>query len=113
MPPLSIKPKSEGRWDLVSLGEVMLRLDPYDARISTTRTFRVLEGGGEYNVARGLLRCFGMRTTVVTALTHNPVGRLVQDLIHQGGVDQSHVTWVGYEGVVRTVRIGLNFTERG
>ncbi|PYY01450.1 MAG: sugar kinase, partial [Acidobacteria bacterium] len=91
MPPLTTKPQSECKWDLVSLGEVMLRLDPYDARISTTRTFRVWEGGGEYNVARGLLRCFGMRTTVVTALTDNPVGRLVQDLIYQGGVDQSHV----------------------
>jgi len=113
MPPLTTKPQSECKWDLVSLGEVMLRLDPYDARISTTRTFRVWEGGGEYNVARGLLRCFGMRTTVVTALTDNPVGRLVQDLIYQGGVDQSHVKWVGYDGVGRTVRNGLNFTERG
>src|SRR5205814_6226047 len=113
MPPLTTKPQSECKWDLVSLGEVMLRLDPYDARISTTRTFRVWEGGGEYNVARGLLRCFGMRTTVVTALTDNPVGRLVQDLIYQGGVDQSHVKWVGYDGVGRAVRNGLNFTERG
>src|SRR5437763_10693566 len=113
MPPLTTKPQSECKWDLVSLGEVMLRLDPYDARISTTRTFRVWEGGGEYNVARGLLRCFGMRTTVVTALTDNPVGRLVQDLIYQGGVDQSHVKWVPYDGVGRTVRNGLNFTERG
>jgi len=91
----------------------MLRLDPYDTRISTTRSFRVWEGGGEYNVARGLHRCFGMQTSVVTALADNPVGRLVQDLIYQGGVDQSHVKWVPYDGVGRTVRNGLNFTERG
>jgi 2-dehydro-3-deoxygluconokinase len=110
---LKIKPKSECRWDCVSLGEVMLRLDPGDDRIHTTREFRVWEGGGEYNVARGLKRCFGLDTALVTALAENPVGRLVQDLIYQGGVDQSHVRWVKYDGVGRTVRNGLNFTERG
>ena len=113
MSSLTIKAKSECRWDLVSLGEVMLRLDPWDSRIATTRSFRVWEGGGEYNVARGLRRCFGMDTAVVTAFADNPVGRLVQDLIYQGGVDQSHVKWVSYDGVGRTVRNGLNFTERG
>jgi 2-dehydro-3-deoxygluconokinase len=113
MPQLTIKPKSDCKWDLVSLGEVMLRLDPGDSRISTTRSFRVWEGGGEYNVARGLLRCFGMKTAVVTALADNPIGRLVQDLIYQGGVDQSHLKWVPYDGVGRAVRNGLNFTERG
>ncbi len=110
---LYIKPKENCRWDLVSLGEVMLRLDPGDGRISTTRKFQVWEGGGEYNVARGLKRCFGMDTAIVTALADNPVGRLVQDLIYQGGVDQSHVRWVEYDGVGRVVRNGLNFTERG
>src|SRR3954470_4606912 len=113
MPALTIKPKSDCKWDLVSLGEVMLRLDPEDVRISTARNFRVWEGGGEYNVARGLRRCFGMDTAVVTAFADNPVGRLVQDLIYQGGVDQSHVKWVKYDGVGRSVRNGLNFTERG
>jgi 2-dehydro-3-deoxygluconokinase len=110
---LKIKPKSECRWDLVSLGEVMLRLDPGDGRIHTARTFQAWEGGGEYNVARGLKRCFGMETAIVTALADNPVGRLVQDLIYQGGVDQSQVKWVKDDGVGRTVRNGLNFTERG
>jgi 2-dehydro-3-deoxygluconokinase len=100
-------------WDLVSLGEVMLRLDPGDERISTTRHFRVWEGGGEYNVARGLRRCFGMDTAVVTALADNPVGRLVEDLMLQGGVGQKYVRWVPSDGVGRTVRNGLNFTERG
>ena len=111
--PLKIKPKTGSRWDLVALGEVMLRLDPGDRRIWTTRTFDAYEGGGEYNVARGLKRCFGMDTAIVTALADNPVGRLVQDLIYQGGVDQSLVRWVEYDGVGRTVRNGLNFTERG
>ncbi len=110
---LKIRQKSDCRWDLISLGEVMLRLDPGDGRIHTTRTFQVWEGGGEYNVARGLKRCFNMETAVVTALADNPVGRLVQDLIYQGGVDQSHVRWMKYDGVGRDARNGLNFTERG
>jgi len=110
---LTIKAKEQCRWDLVSLGEVMLRFDPGDRRVWTTRSFEVSEGGGEYNVARGLKRCFGLETAIVTAFADNPVGRLLQDLIHQGGVDQSLVRWVGYDGVGRAVRNGLNFTERG
>ena len=110
---MQIKTKSECRWDCVSLGEVMLRLDPGAGRVHTTRNFQVWEGGGEYNVARGLKRCFALDTAIVTALADNPVGRLVQDLIYQGGVDQSHVHWVKYDGVGREVRNGLNFTERG
>ncbi len=113
MAALTIKPKSACRWDLVAVGEVMLRLDPGDGRIATTRSFQAWEGGGEYNVARGLKRCFGLDTTIVTALVDNPVGRLVEDLMFQGGVDQSHVRWARDDGVGRTVRNGLNFTERG
>ncbi len=101
------------RWDLVSLGEVMLRLDPGDGRVSTAREFRACEGGGEYNVARGLRRCFALRTAHVTSLADNPVGRLIEDLMLQGGVDLSHLRWVADDGVGRTVRNGLNFTERG
>jgi 2-dehydro-3-deoxygluconokinase len=97
----------------VSLGEVMLRLDPGEGRISTARTFQAWEGGGEYNVARGLKRCIGLDTAIVSALADNPVGRLVQDLIYQGGVDQSHLKWTPYDGIGRMVRNGLNFTERG
>src|SRR5881394_2319497 len=111
--PLSIRAKASCRFDLVALGEVMLRLDPGDARIATTRQFQVWEGGGEYNVARGLKRCFGLDTAIVTALVDNPVGRLVQDLIYQGGVDQSQVRWVADDGVGRRARNGLNFVERG
>jgi len=113
MPKLNIKPKRDCLWDLVSLGEVMLRLDPGDQRITTARQFRAWEGGGEYNVARGLKRCFGMDTAIVTALADNPVGRLIEDLMLQGGVSQKYVRWVRYDGVGRTVRNGLNFTERG
>ncbi len=113
MAKLVVKPKQGSAWDLVSLGEVMLRLDPGDQRIATTRQFRVWEGGGEYNVARGLKRCFGLDTAVVTALADNPIGRLVEDLMFQGGVSQKYVRWVPYDGVGRTVRNGLNFTERG
>ena len=110
---LKLRQKSDCRWDLVSLGEVMLRFDPGDRRVSTTRSFEVSEGGGEYNVARGLRRCFGLHTAVVTAVVDNPVGRLLEDLMLQGGVDQSLVRWVDSDGVGRTVRNGLNFTERG
>ncbi len=106
-------PDSPRRWDCLSLGEVMLRLDPGEGRIHTTRQFQVWEGGGEYNVARGLRRCFGLRTAIATALAENQVGRLVEDFILQGGVDTSLLKWVPYDGVGRTVRNGLNFTERG
>jgi 2-dehydro-3-deoxygluconokinase len=112
MAELLVKSRESCRWDCVALGEVMLRLDPGDMRVHTAREFRVWEGGGEYNVARGLRRCFGLNTAVVTALADNPVGRLVEDLMLQGGVEQ-RVTWVKYDGVGRTVRNGLNFTERG
>jgi 2-dehydro-3-deoxygluconokinase len=110
---LHIKPKGQCRWDMVSLGEVMVRFDPGPRRIWTTRSFDVCEGGGEYDVARGLKRCFGLDTAHVTAFADNPVGRLLQDLIYQGGVDQSFVRWVEYDGIGRKVRNGLNFTERG
>jgi 2-dehydro-3-deoxygluconokinase len=91
----------------------MLRLDPGDGRVRTARSFRVWEGGGEYNVARGLRRCFGLRTAVVTAIVDNEVGRLLEDLMLQGGVDLSHVRWTPFDGVGRAARVGLNFTDRG
>ena len=113
MTTLDLRPAEECRYDLVSLGEVMLRLDPGETRIRTARSFTAWEGGGEYNVARGLRRCFGLRTAVVTALADNAVGHLVEDLMLQGGVDTSHVRWLEYDGIGRRVRNGLNFTERG
>ena len=110
---LAIRGANDCRYDLVALGEVMLRLDPGEERVRTAREFRVWEGGGEYNVARGLRRCFGMRTAIVTALADNDIGRLLEDFMLQGGVDTSLVRWVPYDGIGRTVRNGLNFTERG
>ena len=110
---LSTKPKEACRWDLVALGEVMLRFDPGDKRIWTTRKFDVYEGGGEYNVARAFKRCFGQESAIVTAFVDNAVGRLLQDLIFQGGVDQSLIRWVPDDGVGRTARNGLNFVDRG
>lgn len=111
--PLNIKPAADCRWDALALGEVMLRLDPGEGRIRTARSFQVWEGGGEYNVVRGLRRCFGLRTAVVTAIVDNDIGRLLEDLMLQGGVDLSHVKWVPFDGIGRAARIGLNFTERG
>src|SRR5207248_3524179 len=110
---MNVRPAESCRYDLVALGEVMLRFDPGDGRIATARTFSVSEGGGEYNVARGLRRCFGLRTAIVTAIADNPVGRLLEELILQGGVDQSYVAWVPYDGIGRGARNGLNFVERG
>jgi 2-dehydro-3-deoxygluconokinase len=110
---LDLKPASECKYDILSLGEVMIRLDPADGRIHTTRYFRVWEGGGEYNVARGLRRTFGKRAAVVTAIADNPVGRLLEDLLLQGGVSLEYVQWVPFDGIGRKTRVGLNFTERG
>src|SRR5207253_6812694 len=101
---LTIKPKKECRWDLVSLGEVMVRFDPGERRIATARSFEVCEGGGEYNVARGLKRCFGLDTAVVTAVANDPAGRLLEDLIYQGGVAPSLVRWGEDDGVGRAAR---------
>jgi 2-dehydro-3-deoxygluconokinase len=113
MTDLNIRPAAECRYDVISLGEVMLRLDPGEGRIRTARSFRVWEGGGEYNVARGLRRAFGLRGAVVTALADNEIGRLVEDFVINGGLDTSFIRWVPYDGIGRTVRNGLNFTERG
>jgi len=110
---LNIRPAAECHYDAVSLGEVMLRLDPGEGRIRTARSFRAWEGGGEYNVTRGLRRAFGLRTAVVTALADNEIGHLVEDMILQGGVSTDFIKWVPYDGIGREVRNGLNFTERG
>jgi 2-dehydro-3-deoxygluconokinase len=113
MATLDVKPPATCKYDLLSLGEIMLRFDPGEGRIRTTREFKVWEGGGEYNVARGLRRCFGLRTAVATAFAENEVGRLLEDFILQGGVATDFIKWVPFDGVGRTVRNGLNFTERG
>ena len=113
MKTLPIKAAATCAYDLMALGEVMLRLDPGEGRIRCAREFRVWEGGGEYNVARGLRRCFGLRTAVCTAFADNEVGCLLEDCILQGGVATEHIKWLPFDGVGRAVRNGLNFTERG
>src|SRR5438094_3025369 len=110
---INIKPAGACRYDMLALGEIMLRLDPGEGRVRTAREFRVWEGGGEYNVARALRRCFNLKTAVCTAFADNDVGRLLEDFILQGGVDTQFIKWLPYDGVGRTVRNGLNFTERG
>ncbi|MGC6455217.1 MAG: PfkB family carbohydrate kinase [Coraliomargaritaceae bacterium] len=110
---LEIKSPETCQYACVSLGEVMLRLDPGDGRVHTARQFNAWEGGGEYNVTRGLRRCFGLKAAVVTALADNPVGRLIEDFILQGGVDTDFIQWKDYDGIGRSVRNGLNFTEKG
>ncbi len=110
---LNIKPASACRWDQISLGEVMLRLDPGEGRIRTAREFKAWEGGGEYNTSRGLRKCFGLRTAVCTAFVDNEVGHLIEDFIMQGGVATDFIKWREDDGIGRTVRNGLNFTERG
>jgi 2-dehydro-3-deoxygluconokinase len=111
--PLPIKPRDNCTFDQISLGEIMLRLDPREGRIRTARHFTAWEGGGEYNVARGLRKCFGLRTAVVTAFVDNEVGHLIEDFIMQGGVATDFIQWRADDGIGRTVRNGLNFTERG
>ena len=110
---LNLKSADQCRFDMVALGEILLRLDPGEGRVRTARQFNAWEGGGEYNVARGLRRCFGLKTAVVTAFADNEMGRLVEDFILQGGVNVDYVQWRDYEGIGRAVRNGLNFTERG
>jgi len=110
---LNLKSKKDCFYDMLSMGEIMLRLDPGETRIKCARSFRAWEGGGEYNVARGLRKCFGMKTGVITALADNDMGRLIEDFIMQGGVDTSLINWIPYDGIGRKVRNGINFTERG
>ncbi len=110
---LDLRPADECAFDAVALGEVMLRLDPGERRIRTARQFDAWEGGGEYNVVRGLRRVFGLRTAILTALVDNEIGRLIEDFILTGGVDTRFIKWVDFDGIGRQARNGLNFTERG
>jgi 2-dehydro-3-deoxygluconokinase len=110
---LSIQSSTDVKWDMLALGEVLLRLDPGEGRIRSSRQFRAWEGGGEYNAARGLRRCFGHRTGLLSAFADNEIGRLLEELILQGGVDVDLVKWVPYDGMGRKVRNPINFTERG
>ena len=110
---MEIKSAESCKYDILSLGEVMLRLDPGEGRVRTARSFNAWEGGGEYNVARGLRRCFGQRAALVSAFVDNEIGRLIENFLLTGGVDTSYLKWVQHDGSGRASRNGLNFTERG
>jgi len=110
---MPLKLRDKFTFDQISLGEIMLRLDPGEGRVRTAREFKVWEGGGEYNVARGLRKCFGLKTAVCTALVDNEIGHLIEDFIMQGGVATDFILWRADDGMGRSVRNGLNFTERG
>ena len=112
MSELIIKSAADTKWDCVSFGEVMLRMDPGFGRVRNARQFQVWEGGGEYNVARAMRKCWGKRAAVVTALPKNDLGWLVEDFIMQGGVDMSHVIWRDFDGLGKNTRVGLNCTEK-
>src|ERR1700679_51083 len=110
---LTLKAAKDCTYDMIALGEIMLRLDPGEGRVRTAREFKVWEGGGEYNVARGLRKCFGLKTAVCTAFVDNEVGHLIEDFIMQGGVSTDYILWRPDDGIGRSMRNGLNFTERG
>ncbi len=111
--PIPLRPAGECRFDVLTLGEVMLRFDPAEGRIRTAREFRVYEGGGEYNVGRALRRVFGHRVALVTAIGDNETGRLLEDLLLQGGTNLDHVVWKPADDLGRRHRNPINFTERG
>lgn len=113
MEELKIKKREDCRWDAAALGEIMLRFDPGEGRIKTARHFNVWEGGGEYNVVRGLRKCFKLKTAVVTGIPETDLGYLLEDFICQGGVDYSYSRWFPYDGIGRENRQGLNFVEKG
>src|SRR6516162_9703047 len=110
---IQLRDKSSCKFDQISLGEIMLRLDPGEGRIRSAREFRAWEGGGEYNTSRGLRKCFRLNTAVCTALVDNEVGHLIEDFIMQGGVETDFILWRPDDGIGRSIRNGLNFTERG
>ena len=110
---IQLRDKSTCKYDQISLGEIMLRLDPGEGRVRTARHFTAWEGGGEYNTSRGLRKCFGYKTAVCTAFVDNEVGHLIEDFIMQGGVDTDFILWRPDDGIGRSIRNGLNFTERG
>lgn len=110
---LAAKPSTECDFDIAAMGEVMLRLDPGDRRIRTTRRFDAWDSGAEYNVARAFRRCFGLRGAFVGAFVDNEIGRLLEDFLLCSGLDLSYVRWVPFDGIGLASRNGLNFSERG
>src|SRR3954463_96996 len=110
---LKIRDPKDCRFDLVSLGECMLRLSPpQHGRIEFAPLLEVWVGGGEYNVAYALAR-LGLRTGWVGGLNSSPMGAIVRNHARAAGMDVSYVVERKYDGVGTKDRIGLNFTEVG
>src|SRR4051794_5339416 len=110
---LKIRAAGDCRFDLMSLGECMIRLSPPGhGRIEFANALEVWVGGGEYNVAYALAR-LGLRTGFLSRLVDNPVGKIVVNHARSVGMDISNVVMAKYDGVGRADRIGLNFTEVG
>src|ERR1700742_4934615 len=110
---MKIKDAKDCRYDLLSLGECMVRLSPPGhGRIEFTPTLEVWVGGGEYNVAYALSR-LGLRTGWVGGLVDNPVGKIILNHARSAGMNVSDIVTLKYDGVGRDARIGLNFTEVG
>ncbi len=110
---IQARPAEACRYDIAAMGEVMLRLDPGERRIRSTRSFDAWDSGAEYNVARAFRRCFGLRGALVSAFVDNEVGRLLEDIILGSGLDLDFVHWVPFDGIGLAARNGLNFSERG
>jgi len=111
--PLKPRSASDCEFDVVSLGECMIRLSPPGhQRIELTPIFEAYAGGGEYNVTYALAR-YGLRTSWVSRLVENPLGAFIRSHAQASGMDLSEVIWVPYDGSGRADRIGLNFTEVG
>jgi len=120
MAEFQIKSKDECKYDAVSLGEVMMRIDPMDVPTARARNARIWHGGGETNVAEGLSYCFGFRTAVVTALVDDGIGRNIENQMREAGVDTSHIVWFNTKGEGKfstdqkgSLMNGINFTFKG
>jgi 2-dehydro-3-deoxygluconokinase len=120
MADMNIKSADAAKYDAISLGEVMMRIDPGDIPTARARTGRIWQGGGETNAAAGLAYCFGLRTAVVTALVDDGIGRNIENQLREMGVDTSHIIWFNTSGEGKystdakgTLHNGINFTWRG
>ncbi len=116
-----IKPAAACQYDGVSLGEVMLRLDPFDMPTGRARWLRVFQGGGETNVACGLAFTFGLRAAIVTALVDDDIGKNIRNQLRESGVDTRQIIWFNTKNdgtrfstdAKGTLMNGINFTFIG
>ena len=117
---MKLRPEHECQYDVVSLGEVMLRLDPVDVPFEKARTAKIWHGGGETNVSEGLSYCFGKKSTILTGLVDDGIGRNIENQLREAGVDTTHITWFSTDAkgpfstdAKGTLMNGINVTYRG